>query len=693
MEFKIKKIKFDPLYLKNYHKSWINLELNGSPVDAFAPLWTDGGKNSGPLGSLHPAAFPMGKNLPRFIVTIVLVNSLPLHGGDYCLAGYTDKRQWGVVERKVFSGEVKAGARGEVEVEVTLDYKPIEFISLVMEFGWRLEPAKATGMSAKKGTREQDDKDFPVYTFLEFYWLYDGLNEQFFWRGVPVRLLRFLAPVCQVFDLSADWYQELVREPKLVISSLIKKKEPPEKFPKKHKHIGYIVKALFFRNPPRYDIYFGARHYTDFIEIQKKKESSININAFLDHFLDSLHEDGTNCNCQDQAAILFIFLSAIGIGDLKVCIMNPFGYMRLSNLVGRGLCNNPRYRDQRTARILEPNNPTRASFGFHSFCIWEDKWILDACIGPHKGNEDKEKYVGRAIDYSVLDNQKSVGTAKDIKSFPVDLSLDYIQQRPEDEEPKGSNSEVFVFRSWPDPRACPLLGTDWEFYDEKIVAGDIEVRKCWGLRRKGETILIRLYLFSSGDASNLLWRYHQIKNSNFDDSNMYSQGPSYLGDYVYRSVSENPSRFLWIPQFQKGLLFNLVFDVVCKNVNFNVEALVVWLNELALSSKVTDIEPYLPSSTPIVINPKTHRVGDLITLTFKLATSEYIIVESRLIAGNGLRFVSQELSVIQEDPANMLYEMKMLALNESDNTVRIVLVDQDSFLSSKKDVKIQVKSG
>jgi hypothetical protein len=75
----------------------------------------------------------------------------------------------------------------------------------------------------------------------------------------------------------------------------------------------------------------------------------------------------------------------------------PFGYMKKTDLIGIGQCNNPFYPMTSTTPVVGANDPRRTGFGNHAFCEVSSK-ICDACAGPHAGTETRAQYVDAAIE-------------------------------------------------------------------------------------------------------------------------------------------------------------------------------------------------------------------------------------------------------------------------------------------------------
>jgi hypothetical protein len=91
-------------------------------------------------------------------------------------------------------------------------------------------------------------------------------------------------------------------------------------------------------------------------------------------------------------------------------LMDPFGYINATHLVGVGNCNNPFY--ENAAALPDPADrvpmvgaddvmPHRTGFGNHAF-VEQGGDVYDATAGPHLGTEDLEAYANSSIDISTM---------------------------------------------------------------------------------------------------------------------------------------------------------------------------------------------------------------------------------------------------------------------------------------------------
>jgi hypothetical protein len=106
-------------------------------------------------------------------------------------------------------------------------------------------------------------------------------------------------------------------------------------------------------------------------------------------------------NCYDQAAAVQVFCGCLGV-EVKWMFVMPFGYIKTTNLVGVGMCNNPFFDNSSYSNapvmslVLKGG---RSSFGNHAFVkVVTGEDIRDACAGPHVGTENLNAYLRGSID-------------------------------------------------------------------------------------------------------------------------------------------------------------------------------------------------------------------------------------------------------------------------------------------------------
>jgi hypothetical protein len=130
-----------------------------------------------------------------------------------------------------------------------------------------------------------------------------------------------------------------------------------------------------------------------------------------------MERTSAKCNCYDQAAAVQALSLALGASVGWVYLV-PYGFIKETNLVGVGRCNNPFFGFDVTKKVVPADSPDRKPFGRHAFAELPNENILDACAGPHTGDETREKYVEESIDdtASLYPTSFQPGTADDIAS-------------------------------------------------------------------------------------------------------------------------------------------------------------------------------------------------------------------------------------------------------------------------------------
>jgi hypothetical protein len=733
MEFKISEIKIHPDAVP---REIVILNLHNNPVDPFkSPIWERGKDGNKRTFVKNPAAFVLVTNkteLPMLLVTIHISPCVKINPGPYRLNGYYygEENHIDSIPPLVFSGhfeicksENSANRLYDVPVFKSISFKPNHFIGLSGDFHWCIEPI--------------DEKIPPnisisfFMTNIELYWIHNEVDYQVFRRGVPVEILRYLAPASRAFSLSSpspgDFTAPFMSSPPETLSNA-KTKTGSGSLETMHrdKIVECIVKACFFRNPPRYDVWECNNHFMESSTSNGKiiwedkeitwKEGKMSAVIFLEDYIKAIDDDYALSNCEDQAALLRVFLMAVGVKSVKICLMKPFGFLRLTLLVGRGMCNNPVYKGDRLRKIVYPGDTLRNPFVIHSFCSLNDnpgvpgKRIIDSCTGPHTGNEDIETYIRKAVDHIKPPGFPGYGPPYTITEYEVETYLDYLKSSilkhgsqlfqenwvhletfmgkiQIDKKKMPKTIEHFVVCSWPDPRACPVLGAGWKIFYQNITAGNKETGKTWKLRKKGESIVIRVYVSSVGEAKPIINRFLSIGSSSTHHELPYEKGPSYHGEFSAKFVGDFYTRHFWIPTNKRRRIFNVFIDVTCTNVTFNVEALNEWLNILVFSHRVSSLKGYLPSICPpgISHSPKKPGVGEVVEIKFKIEDTGNPFIDFGILKGDGL-------CLINEYKNGSEHSLEFICIKESTNKLCITVVDKDTLLSKTKTHTICVRS-
>jgi hypothetical protein len=643
-------------------KENVLLSRKGKPISTNDPIWHE--------GAVNPAAFLVKQQTPAQLVLTLHVPEGQV-GEDYLLEGYLEN------ETILFAGNAAISKDGSNNIDflVSAQNTPEEVTHITgKQMNWRITP-KSTGRTV---ALENVD--------LDLYWLFDA-EDSFFLKGIPVEVLPIIAAA----------------SPTLANQQSTQHEQDNERMPNTDKSaarptISTIASTLFKTNPPRYDIWNGNWFYITFTTFD-------NITLLLNKYVWDVNNRNTRSyiNCYDMAALLQYVLKFNNYSDAKFAYMEPFGYLKATNLIGRGYCNNPFYGKGGSAYIY-PTNPMRKAFGRHAFVQFNtSKKIADACAGPHTGNENPAQYVAAAVDNVYPSNAIGrPGKASDIRLYrgvttpniltsarsyrqntetsafakQVGISSNASKDRlyPEDMG-QGLNIEEMqkdgnVVCAWPDPRECPVLRKEgWEVNYEEIIAGAEEVLKIWSLEKDNESIRINLYASSQGYqiAKN---RFLSLGSWTTMAKNPYTKGPSFLGEHSAKFVMKGRSHYLWVFK-------NVVFDVETTNASFNVPTFLKWLNKLAMENVKYDISNRLPSTDAVSCLDTIVRVGENATVEVKTPDDIQFDIISR---GGGLR-------LIDEKDGSLTFRAK----KESENDLTLITVDKNTLLTNSKTCSVKVK--
>lgn len=281
----------------------------------------------------------------------------------------------GVIKGYIFEGKIPLSS-GDKTVSVTIKKAPDNIQWLKGSILWDVEGG---GLMATAGS-----------TYVELFFVFDDPSKlTFFSDGVWAEVLRFL------FE-------------KGKIRGVGKKGEAVKK----------VTEYCFTIKNHKYDIKKGA---SNFGGASKTFE-----------LLDYMKPTDDKVNCYDQTYAVIVFSGSLGLA-VDGLFMDPFGFLNLTNLVGRGSCNNPfpyqkfnreiaRLKTSMTGKIklslsvpkvekylvVKDADPDRQPFGNHMYCEYKSK-IFDACAGPSVGVEDRVGYVKANIDSITALNAKYSG--------------------------------------------------------------------------------------------------------------------------------------------------------------------------------------------------------------------------------------------------------------------------------------------
>ena len=144
------------------------------------------------------------------------------------------------------------------------------------------------------------------------------------------------------------------------------------------------------------DTYCHGGHGLKYDTTHGSSKYNVNQNGGTFQLGDFLSKKNSRCNCYDMAAAISSLSGAVGV-KLNWLFLQPFGFLKQTDLIGIGQCNNPFFTSNGSTKIIAANNTKREPFGKHAFCELTSK-VHDACAGPHKGTETRSQYIDVCIE-------------------------------------------------------------------------------------------------------------------------------------------------------------------------------------------------------------------------------------------------------------------------------------------------------
>ena len=198
--------------------------------------------------------------------------------------------------------------------------------------------------------------------------------------------------------------------------------------------LGKVTQGCFKYPHHVYDIHEGANHFGGKTKIFSLANYMKPVRGIV--------------NCYDQAYAVIVFSGALGT-TVNGLFQLHFGYLKMTQLVGRGACNNPFpedkfesvKKDSRSSDmiklptledylVVDPSDIYRAAFINHMFCQFAGESVYDACAGPATGELNHEGYLKKNVDLVTPEpdyGHKYPKTEKDIefnytkKLFDIDM--------------------------------------------------------------------------------------------------------------------------------------------------------------------------------------------------------------------------------------------------------------------------------
>jgi hypothetical protein len=679
-------------------KGNVVLSVNNKPINPGFPLWQQVDEGGGKASTLRPAAFLLNQPDAAVLTVTVRIRS---HDGDedFFLEGL-----YGSHNPRLFYGIPieKNREKKEIVFKVTPLYIPGGFFKMSGQgLHWRISRNR-TGEFKELGSVE-----------LEIYWLY-GDPYDYFQKGIPVEILREIARACK-FNRRIK-HNQFDHE-----NRTIKPNDLSQGVSAKEWVVEQVVKHCFNRNPPRFNIWGGQSQFT-------VSTGQFLKTLLINQYLNAKNDSNALCNCIDQAGVLQYYLKAIGIEEVRVYPMDRFGYLKKTQLVGWGDCNNPYFGNAAGCAegkpVVDENCADRTFFKNHHICLIKlnNEWrVLDSCIGPHTGSEDKYQYLENARDAHkwpdrnrtmvayvddicpkgekaaprsadfVLPDEHTIALADDIilpgepgeKGIPTPGITFAINQLPDPEDavsfrskggstptPKGPGGTEtrFLVREWPDVARLRFPAKkNWRLLFKEIVPGKDRVLKTWKLVKDKSTITINLYI------SNI-----DIQPGFISKAPLW-KSPGMAGEF-YGKRNQN---------FQIHAYFQDISD----QDELFVDRLKDRLNQLINSKKHTrDMQPEddLPAVNSITCINTLPKIGEKITVKIPLEPDVYYDFH---LKGKRLRHIYEYDDKNGDAPVKYLDFIALEGVDEdSDNRLVVMAVHTKKLLLNSKAFAVKVTS-
>lgn len=333
---------------------------------------------------------------------------------------------------------------------------------------------------------------------VELYFVASAQLPEFLYRGIPVGLFRkFLLPLRLMGeDDDIGKFNDDTSERKIGDDE--------------NGWLVYVTEKLHFQKNIWYDsLHGGSWHYF----------SGGAAPLHLDHWVDDCAEkEKHTINCYDLAGLTHAIVP-LGLRSadryLQMKRMQPFGYIKKAQLIGRGVSNSPMSNGTPVVFVREENDVRRTAFGTHVFMTIAERkgaaeMVMDATCrplsgGPHAGRETLAEYIKNSIDhttelYHVPDSDlieagispKRLGVLREGKyPNPVNwVGVNKLATQPEIFFPELRHDSA-------GPEDNVLANVDdifagWDACDPNFVVNSNNLSATWCMMKDGECLNLRI---------------------------------------------------------------------------------------------------------------------------------------------------------------------------------------------------------
>ncbi len=558
------------------------------------------------------------------------------------------------------SNEVAAGNSGETKLlfNVKLDADYQGFVPLNNKaIDWRVYQSG------------EDDPIILETTNLEIYFI-PNKSTAVAPYGIPIELMRSLA---KYFSQASD------EEVQVKYSTVRFNSAEDDTWT-----IQKCVDFAFKHNPPRYDNIHGAPHFL------KQPILPDNIKLYYLRWLDASSDPTAIENCYDMASVaqyLLYLMADYKKANLKWAYMKPFGYLKETNLIGRGQCNNPFYGNTPRwsgSKVVGQTDNKRSGFKNHAFVkIVDTNRIVDACAGPHYGTETPGAYVTAAVDTTtpappyydtgvVADITYHTGVTSSIVSTNLRENKNVLDEKSrkefidvvgytEDHLKLASNN--IVSQKWPSPLTCIAFDEDWFVGFQETVIDSQEVVKFWRLQKDDQTCEIHIRVSNSG-GKNSHETFIGIGSTHSHPEPIFAKGHKNLGEISAQYDDE--SRMVWVKE-------NIVFDVESRNTLVDLKTIAIWLNSLVSDS---ELAAPLPAIKSVIPSNSVVNVGE--DFSVDVDCSPGLTLSFEPVGGIELKDIRSSRLIFK-------------ATEKSELTLTVLAVNEETGVSVSESVTIEIK--
>ncbi|GGH58104.1 hypothetical protein HNQ91_000356 [Filimonas zeae] len=484
-----------------------------------------------------------------------------------------------------------------------------------------------------------DGTQVPLGTIpVEMYWMNIAeLPDAVHRNGIPVELLQAL---CSAVTLASYFPSEAAYM-----------------YP-----VQAIVQSLFNNQGPRLDVYSGAAR---FVTVNNFNNITLHYQAWRA----AQAVGGAVASSFDIAAVLQYLLCSYGYRTYY-CLLARTGYLSLTNLLGRGLSNNPLYAAT-DMPVVSPAATGRTAWSNHSFVYIPAYGVVaDAAVGPHMGYEMMGDYLTQLLDQAYYKQAAlpepgehtveqytgvtSTDTISSVHTLPhFTHTAAFIQENDFSFKSFCVLATKAIAGKWPEPETIPYLRGAWNTFYTELVPGAEEVMQLWMLRRDDALITVKLYVVSGNNELAYNRFVAQAALSQTEKPAMKADTPG-MGHFSAHSAVEGENRYIWV-------YHNAVLELTSSDTDLDLNLIASWYFAWASNNLAEEVTYCLPS-TDVTCNGNGDFPGKEFVVT--LDTSESTLLHFTQ-TGKGVRLTGRDARRLEfEITAGFQASLQLLIINK-----------------------------